>query len=724
MATVRVYGAENRPSQPSFYILNRVDETSLPVIIKALGGAENVAFMVEEVLIPSPAVMKLVRESGSKVLSFNFRKSESRSLREKLMQLMQEGLDVLYLPGRPNSIIGTISDVPMPFMMQLGALHIAPVPVFVGGFRNHVSRAFTAGQDYDWVTVDILPKMQSGPQTGERLLEIWMEACYKRYDENPAFEKSLPRVLVENLKKHASVELVDGLDGSSLAYGKMLGVSMALARWFKKNVKEPRLGIILPPGKGGVIANIACFLAGIVPVNINYTSSEPAFESIVRQGGLKHFVTARAFMSKLPQFPWPKGESIIHLDKTLKGLGMAKIASWVAFVKFAPVSVIAKTFDLDARRKDDEAALLFTSGSSGEPKGVPLTHKMILSNTAQLLSKAYVPAGSPILCSLPIFHSLGLSFTTIMPMIYGFSMVTYPSPLDAKNLNDLIEKHKCTIVLSTPTFARSMLRRAHADTYKSVKYFVVGAEKLQETLANEFMEKCGVQLLEGYGLTETTPLCGVNLDKIGPTEEQPYFVPGEKNGTIGQLVPGLAVRITDPDDDSVRLPISERGMIWFKGPNVFSGYIGRDDLNAEIFRDGWFKTGDLGHVDLNGFLTLGGRRSRFSKVGGEMVPHEVVENAIEGFVQLPEGFAGRAVAVMGVPDAAKGEALVLLSAVHQGQLNQALEEIKNHLVAVGLPRLWCPREIIPVEAIPALPTGKMDLKGCQILAYEALNIPH
>ncbi|MEE1265987.1 MAG: AMP-binding protein, partial [Akkermansia sp.] len=656
MATVRIHGAEERPSQPSFYILNRVDEVSLPAIIKAMGGAENVAFMVEEVLIPSEAVMKVVQESGSKVLSFNFRKSDSRTLREQLMQLMQEGLDVLYLPGRPNSIIGTISDVPMPFMMQLGALHIAPVPVFVGGFRNHVSRAFTAGLDYDWVTVDFLPKMQSGPQTGERLLEIWMEACYKRYDENPAFEKSLPRVLVENLKKHASVELVDGLDGSSLPYGKMLGVAMALARWFKKNVKESRLGIILPPGKGGVIANIACFLAGIVPVNINYTSSESAFESIVRQGGLKHFVTARAFMSKLPQFPWPKGETIIHLDKTLKGLGMAKIASWVAFAKFAPVSVIAKTFNLDARCKDDEAALLFTSGSSGEPKGVPLTHKMILSNTAQLLSKAWVPAGSPILCSLPIFHSLGLSFTTIMPMIYGFSMVTYPSPLDAKNLNDLIEKHKCTIVLSTPTFARSMLRRAHADTYKSVKYFVVGAEKLQETLANEFIEKCGVQLLEGYGLTETTPLCGVNLDRIGPTAEQPYYVPGEKKGTIGQLVPGLAVRITDPDNDDVRLPLSEQGMIWFKGPNVFSGYIGRDDLNAEIFRDGWFKTGDLGFVDLNGFLTLGGRRSRFSKVGGEMVPHEVVENAIEDFVEIPEGFTGRAVAVMGVPDAAKGEA--------------------------------------------------------------------
>ena len=724
MSTIRLYGAEELPSQPSFYILNRADEATLPAVIKAMGGEENVAFMVEEVLIPSPEVMKYINGSGSKVLSFNFRKSNSRALREQLMDLMQAGLDVVYVPGRPNSIIGTISDVPMPFMMQLGALHIAPVPVFVGGFRNNLRRAFTSGKDYDWATIDFLPKLQSGPQTGARLLEAWLEACHTRYSENPMFTKSLARMIVEGMKNNPNVELVDGLDGSSLPYGKMLGVAMALSRWMKKNIKESRLGIILPPGKGGVIANIACFLTGIVPVNINYTSSEGAFDSIVRQSGIKHFVTARAFMSKLPQFPWPKGEAIIHLDKTLKSLGMPAIAGWVAFARFAPMAVIARTFELDKRNLHEEAALLFTSGSSGEPKGVPLTHKMILSNVAQLLSKVWVPEGSPILCSLPIFHSLGLSFTTIMPLLYGFGMVTYPSPLEAKNLNELIEKHKCTVVISTPTFARSMLRRAKPDTYASVKYFVVGAEKLQQALSDEFIEKCGVQLLEGYGLTETTPLCGVNLDKVGPTDEQPYYVPGVKIGTIGQLVPGLAVRITDPDDDNLQLPISEQGMIWFKGPNVFSGYIEREDLNAEILRDGWFKTGDLGHVDLNGFLTLGGRRSRFSKIGGEMVPHEVVENAIEAFVTVPEGFTGRAVAVMGVPDAAKGEALVLLSAVHYGHLNQALEEIKNHLVAEGLPRLWCPREIIPVEAIPALPTGKMDLKGCQILAYEALNIPH
>ena len=200
-------------------------------------------------------------------------------------------------------------------------------------------------------------------------------------------------------------------------------------------------------------------------------------------------------------------------------------------------------------------------------------------------------------------------------------------------------------------------------------------------------------------------------------------MPGYSFGTVGHVLPGLAVRITDPDDDTSPLPITEQGMIWLKGANVFHGYIGREELNAKLFRDGWFKTGDLGCVDLNGFLTLGGRRSRFSKIAGEMVPHEVVENAIEAFVnQNEEVETGmRAVAIVSVPDAQKGEALALLSCVHHGQLTQALDAIRTHLVEQGMPRLWCPREIIPVESIPVLPTGKLDLRGCAILAQEALN---
>ena len=720
MAKVRITGLENIQTVPSLYLPNRVDASILSELENKLGGADSVAYMVEEVLLPEAEVMRFLKKRH--VVIFNFRKANVKALREQLLAQMEEGRDVVFVPGRPNSIMGCTSDVPMPFLMQLAALHISPVPVFAGHYRENILRAFTTDKTYEWISVSILPKLSPGPRTGERVMEAWLEASATEYERNPILDYSLARLLVEGMRRNGKVEIIDGMDGSSLPYYKVLGVAMALSRELKKIVKEPRLGIILPPGKGGLIANYACILAGIVPVNINYTSSDSAFKSIVRQSGITRFITARAFMSKLPQFPWPEGDAIIHLDKTLKGIGMPKIAGWVAFARFAPMGLINVTFNLDNRKGNDEAALLFTSGSSGEPKGVSFTHRMIIANMTQVLSKVTLPPGEKFLCSLPIFHSFGLTISTLLPPVYGFGMVTYPSPLEAKKLNELIEQHKCALVVTTPTFARSMLRRAGAHTYDSVKFFIVGAEKLQTSVADEFKQKCNVTLLEGYGLTETAPVCGVNLQETGPTKEQPYFVPGYRFGSIGQLLPGLAVRITDPDDDNVRLTLDEQGMIWFKGPNVFKGYVGREDLNEGIFKDGWFKTGDLGRVDLNGMLTLGGRRSRFSKIGGEMVPHEVVENAIEEFVTHPEGFAGRAVAVVGVPDAQKGEALVLLSCVHHSQLTQALDEIRTYMVEQGLPRLWCPREIIPVETIPALPTGKMDLRGCQMLANEALGI--
>ncbi len=722
-APISVSGKENCPAKASFYFPNRLDETLLRARVAELGGTEGVVFLVEDVLQPSADMMHYMRSLGKKILSFNFRTVDSRKLREQMMGLMGLGLNIIYVPGRPNSLKGCISDIPMPFMRELAALHIAPVPVFVGTYKNELFNTFTTDSQYDWADIRILPKLAPGPQTGERMLEKWLEASADSYDRHPVLETSLARLVVEGMRKYAKVTLEDGMDDSNLPYGKLLGVAMALARYLKQTVQEPRLGIILPPGKAGLIVNYACLLAGIVPVNINYTSSDAAFESIVRQSGIKHFVSARAFMSKLPQFPWPKGDAIIHIDRVLKELGMKKIAPWVAFARLAPMPVVARTFELDKRHGDDEAALLFTSGSSGEPKGVPFTHRMIIANCTQMLSKVEIEPGDALLCSLPIFHSFGMTVCTILPALSGLRMVTFPSPLDAKRLNELIEQHHCKLVVMTPTFARSLVRRAHPHNYDSVKYFVVGAEKLQKAVADEFMEKCNTRLLEGYGLTETSPVVGVNLEEVSDTAEQPYYIPGIKFGSIGHVFPGMGVKITAPDDDDKQLPLSEQGMIWFKGANVFKGYIARDDLNAEILKDGWFKTGDLGYIDLNNFLTLGGRRSRFSKIAGEMVPHEVVENAITDFIPMPEGFTGgRTVAIVGVPDAQKGEALVLLSCVHNAQLTQALDAIRSHLADQGIPRLWAPREIIPVEAIPMLPTGKLDLKGCNILAQEALGL--
>ena len=720
--SIRLFGAENRAPQPSFYMPNRLDASALEVLVQTLGGAGNISFLVEESFLPDEEMMRRMQEG--EVLRFRFRGADSRKLRERLVAEMERGRDVLFVPGRPAAQPGSIADVPMPFMMQLGALHIAPVPLFMAAFRNDVHYTFCTDGDYDWAELHILPRLAPGPQTGERLMEAWMACGADAYARHPLLNTSLARLLVEGMRRYAHIGLVDGMDETKLPYGKMLGVVMALARWLRKNISEPRLGILLPPGKGGVITNYACLLAGIVPVNINYTSSSEAFAAIVRRSGIRRFVTARAFMHKLPQFPWPPADTLIHLDRTLKSIGMAKIAYWVALAKTAPMSLLTRLFRLDERRGDDEATLLFTSGSSGEPKGVSMTHRMIIANITQLRSIVRLNCGDHFLCSLPLFHSFGLTDCTLLPPILGFGMVSHPSPLDAKRLNELTEKYKCRFLVTTPTFARGMLRRASATSFRSVEYFAVGAEKLQASLEEEFLEKHGVQLLEGYGLTEASPACSCNMPDVAPSGENPWYVPGHRRGSVGRVLPGVAVRITDPDDDSRSLPLSEQGMVWFRGANIFSGYLGRPELNEEIFRDGWFKSGDLGSVDLNGFLTLGGRRSRFSKIAGEMVPHEVVEQAIEAGLEPDPTFTGRPIAIAGVPDAQKGEAIVLLSAVHQTRLSEALEDIRARLVAQGLPRLWCPREIIPVESIPVLPTGKLDLRGCHILACEALNLPH
>ena len=299
MAGVYFNGKENLTSAPSLYLPNRVNAAVLRELERALDGADSVAYMVEEVLAPEPEVAKFLKRR--KVLSFNFRQANVKLLREQLLNLMQEGRDIIFVPGKPNSTMGCISDVPMPFMMQLAALHLAPVPVFVGMYRENLWRTFCTDKTAEDIVISVLPKLSPGPLTGERVLEAWMEASAEEFTRRPILQTSIARLLVEGLRKNGKTELIDGMDGSRLPFYKMLGVAMALAKELRKILgeNERRVGILLPPGKGGVIANYACILAGIVPVNINYTSSEPAFRSIVRQSGITRFISARTFSGPL-----------------------------------------------------------------------------------------------------------------------------------------------------------------------------------------------------------------------------------------------------------------------------------------------------------------------------------------------------------------------------------------------------------------------------------------
>lgn len=720
MAGLIVHGKENIVS-PGFYMPNRITVSAVKELHKLLEG--KVCYLTDPTFPPAEDVMKFLKSKDAEIEYFDFRHTTSLAVREQILARMDADMSVVFLPGQVAKIRGTYSDVPSPFLRHVGSLHISPIPLFLGHYGNTVTTLYREIEDPDChEEFCILPKLASGPQTGERLMAVWLEKGAELFAAQPLLDTSLTTNLVRAMKANPKVEVIDGMTGSRLPNFKALGVSMAVAKMLRKR-DDKRIGVILPPGAGGVIATLSCLLAGITPVMINYATSAAAFESTVRQAGLKTFITAKKFMQKLPQFPWPEKEKLILVEDLLQNTPKLTLISNVLTAKVAPAGLICNMFKTDARKGNDEAVMLFTSGSSGEPKGVSLTHRMVLANASQCACRLDLTNLS-FLASLPIFHSFGMTVTMMLPLLTGCTVCSYPNPTDARNLNDLIVKYKLSLVCATPTFGRAMLRRAEADTFKDVRYFVLGAEKLQPDLEKEFIDKCGIRPLEGYGLTETSPVIGVNMPDAKPVKGSKFFVPGTVRPGIGALLPGVAVRITDVDDDTKELPLTERGMIWFKGANIFGGYIGRPELNKEIFRDGWFKTGDIGQMDLNGFLTLGGRLSRFSKVGGEMVPHEGVELVLNEVFNLAAE-DGVQIAITGVSDAQKGEALVLLSSLPEhrrsSEEKEIISSIRNALIERQMPALWAPKYLVPVEAIPTLATGKLDLRGCKLLAEEALG---
>ena len=361
---------------------------------------------------------------------------------------------------------------------------------------------------------------------------------------------------------------------------------------------------------------------------------------------------------------------------------------------------------------------MFTSGSSGEPKGVPLTHRNVLANVLQFGSRLDIKSNSSILGCLPLFHSFGCTVTLWYPVIDGISIITYPSPIETKRLAELISLHQINILLATPTFLRGYMKRIDPAQLKSLELVVTGAEKLPQNLADAFEEKFEIRPMEGYGLTETSPATNVNLPTPDPIENA-HSISAHLNGSVGQLLPGIAIRLTDPVTNAPVM-LNQPGIIILKGPNIFNGYLRDEKRSKEVLtNDGWFKTGDVGFMDADGFLHIQGRISRFSKIAGEMVPHETLEAAINKVLGL-DIEAERKIAIVGVPDEKKGEAIILLSTIAGQALDQECIDLRYKLLDQGITSLWCPKQIVPIKEIPLLASGKLDIKRCQELADAGL----
>lgn len=526
---------------------------------------------------------------------------------------------------------------------------------------------------------------------------------------HPEIERALGLALIEALKRDKNEELIVDLTDSRKAIkgSVLLAVACCLAKRIRREVPESRVGIVLPPGLGGFLANVAVVLAGKVPVNLNFTLGTDALKACLHKSGVRTTLSAAAMRSKLeerfPSMPW--SEVVTDLPLLIKSFSKFSIIRRLLCNRFRSAESIATGLGLPLKGGDREAALLFTSGSDGDPKGVILTHRNILTNAAQVHESDVLPAGQSILANLPIFHSFGFTVTIWCALLQGIRVVTVPTPLDVKKAADAIRDEKVGIILGTPTFFRPYLRKARPEDLQSLRIAVAGAEKTPNGF-REAWEKRFPQCryLEGYGLTETSPVVSVNSpDRDGQV--------GTRHGSVGRVFPGIEVRTLDPDSGD-ELPLGTTGTLAFRGPSVFPGYLDDPERTAAAFADGWFVTGDLGRIDEDGFLFIEGRLSRFSKIGGEMIPHGKVEQVIaEAFDQLEAETMVFCVAAR--PDEQKGESLILLTT-----LDITHSDLRQRLADKGLPNLWIPREIRRVEAIPALASGKLDIKGCQKLAAE------
>ena len=491
--------------------------------------------------------------------------------------------------------------------------------------------------------------------------------------------------------------------GKELTYGKTLVAALCLARWIKTQCPgEKMIGVMVPASIGGALSNIAVLLSGRSPVNLNFTAGREAMAVAKQRCGIQTVLTSKIFLAKAKL---EETEGMAFLEDILREISPVRkvLTAVAAFV--CPSRLIQ--FVCGGKGDPDAlATVIFTSGSSGVPKGVMLSHHNILANADGLSQIFRVTQRDRLVGILPLFHSFGFTGTLWFPLLSGFGVIYHPNPMDAKTIGETVRRHKATILIATPTFYSVYLRKCPAEDFASLRYAIVGAEKLRERVAAEFKEKFGLELLEGYGCTEMGPVVSVNTTNVANRTE---FQTGFKAGTVGHPLPGVQAKIVHHETGET-LGCGEEGLMLVKGPNRMMGYLAEPEKTEACLLDGWYVTGDIARMDEDGFLTITDRLSRFSKIGGEMVSHIKIEE------KTNEILGDTACVVSSIPDEKKGEKLVMFYA-HPGLTPQELWE---RLGQTDLPKLWIPKRenFYSIEAIPTLGTGKVDFRKIKAMALE------
>ncbi|ADV46041.1 acyl-[ACP]--phospholipid O-acyltransferase [Nitratifractor salsuginis] len=550
----------------------------------------------------------------------------------------------------------------------------------------------------------------------DRVKQAVRSLSFRAWDQTIDRQEPLHLQWLRRCKEHPFERAVADASGTDLNRVQLLTAVLLFIKALKPALKDQKnVGVLLPSSAAGSIVNLALMALGKRPVNLNYTLSAEAMEAAVDRAGLQTVISSEQFLKKLSAKGFDPaallGERLLMAETVGKGfdtrskaLAMARAlllpASWIRALYFEPVTL------------EETATILFSSGSEGTPKGIELSHRNLLGNIKQVSAMLNFSDDDLILGSLPIFHSFGLTVTTLLPLCEGIPVAAVPDPTDALSVGKMAARYGATILFGTSTFFRlyARNRKLHPLMFASIRMGVAGAEKLKPEIKEAFRAKFGVELYEGYGTTETSPVISVNMpDRLDPDTFR--VIQGNRPGTVGQPLPGTLIRISDPESLE-ELPTGEDGLIMVAGVQVMKGYLRDPEKTAEVIAeiDGvrYYKTGDKGHLDEDGFITIVDRYSRFAKIGGEMISLGAVEEKLAAL--LGEGIELAAVAL---PDEKKGERIVLL---YSGEI--APEELIERIKTSDLPPIMRPDSVYQVETLPKLASGKADFKGARRLAEQ------
>ena len=707
---VTALGLENLPARGFLLVPNHI--TWVDALILQLACPRPIRYVIDQEYYHKPILHQILRAVGCIPINIRHSHAAVRAAAEKIAN----GEIVCVFPEGQLERTGTLLRLQRGYELIARHANALVVPVWLDQLWGSIF-SFQGGRFFTKlpkripypVTIafgkPLEPNAADVATMREELLKLG-EFCFSR---RPSLDRHLAEECVRGLKRRPfATAVIDGTDHSKLSRAKLLGAAAAFSRYLRKQFSDERIAIVLPASKGSMLANLAVTLANKVPVDLNFTIGRAANESCCRRANLRVAISATPFMERLKDFPWP--EHILKLDELLPRMKRQIILWWIISV-LAPARLLLRLLQIPKKGGHAEAVLLFTSGTTGEPKGVVVSHRNVVGNVSQFRQLLDAKKTDAILASLPFFHTFGSTVTLWYPLIEGVRIVTFPNPLEAAKCAALIEQYGLTFLLATPTFLRLYLRKAEPEQLGTLRLIIAGAEKLPLDLASHFEKRFHKKVFEGYGLTETAPVVSVNLPDQQPRTSGEHVQPSSRLGSVGRLAPGIAAEIRGPETNR-KLSLYESGMLWLRGPNIFEGYLHDPQRTDEVLRDGWLKTGDIARFDEDGFLYIEGRLSRFSKIGGEMVPHEAIEQKIIDLLEL-SGRDERPLAIVGVQDEAKGEALVLLSAV-----DIDLTQLRSKLHEAGVPNLWIPKQVQRVEAIPVLASGKLDLKKCQERAAE------